>query len=564
MKREIQKLSDTTFDLVIIGGGITGAFSAWDAISRGLSVVLVEKDDFGGATSSASGKLIHGGIRYLQYGALHRVRESLHERMVFRQIAPHFVYPIPFLIPTYGHLLKGREVLKAAMTVYDLLSIGKRNSKDPSDTIPKHRILQKNEVLELEPGLEKLNPNGGALYSDCQMHNSERLTLSVLMAAEVAGACLSNYAEVIGFKIHNNAIKSVHVHDKISGNQLSIRGKYFLNAAGPWAGKLLAEHNDDNTGPKFRYSKGVHIITRPLTHNVALALASRHQSAQTFMQRGGRHLFIIPWRNHSIVGTTNVPYYGNPDNLKVTEKDISDLVSDINLAYPSCRLDRQDVCHQYSGLYLDESKQKIEAGYQGGRRSHIIDHRFNGQIDNMLTAICVKYTTARKLACQGIDLLFKKMGKKPPKCKTHCMPVHGGDIPSYSEFLANEIKNKSSIIQEEVLKSLIRNYGSEYAALMAHIKENNELAETICKKAPTIKAQVIHAVKQEMAMRLSDVIFRRTGLGTLGNPGDDALNTIASLMARELGWDKGRKNQELKAVKESFDTIESSDNWPIG
>ena len=153
MKRDLSKLTDTTYDLLIIGGGITGACAAWDASLRGLSVALVDKGDFGAATSAASGKIIHGGLRYMQYAAVHRVRESLHERMIFQRIAPQFVHPIPFLIPTYGHLLKGKEILTFGMMLYDLLAFDKKDSGDPGKTIPRHQVLSRNEILELVPGV---------------------------------------------------------------------------------------------------------------------------------------------------------------------------------------------------------------------------------------------------------------------------------------------------------------------------------------------------------------------------------------------------------------------------
>ena len=187
MKRDLKKLNDTKFDLIIIGGGIAGAFSAWDAALRGLTVALIEKGDFGAATSSASGKIIHGGIRYMQYGAFIRMRESLHERMVFQKIAPQFVCPIPFLITTYGHLLKSKEFLKFGMALYDFFSIDKNHYDDPAKIIPRHLVLSRAEVAKQEPRINRKGLTGGIIYYDCQMHNPERLTLSVLISAHSAG-----------------------------------------------------------------------------------------------------------------------------------------------------------------------------------------------------------------------------------------------------------------------------------------------------------------------------------------------------------------------------------------
>lgn len=552
MKRDHNKIDSTSFDLIIIGGGITGAFAAWDAALRGLDVVLVEKGDFGAATSAASGKIIHGGIRYMQYGAFHRVRESLHERMVFRNIAPQFVHPIPFLIPTYGHLMRGKEVLKLGMIFYDLLSAGKRNSKDTTDTIPRHRLLTKREVLELEPGLETADPNGGVIYYDCQMHNPERLTLSVILAADFAGAEIFNYTQVTGFLIRSGQVIGVKTKDRITGGEFEIRGQVVLNAAGPWAGEVLETLSNFKPPFKVRYSKGIHIITRSVTCKYAVALASKHKSAEALMQRGGRHFFIVPWRNHSLIGTTNVPYCDSADAKMVTEEDISGLIEEVNTAYPACGLKREDVVYQYGGLYLDDENHAFEDGYQGSRKDHILDHSRDHGIENLLTTICVKYTTARKLASLAVDSVFIKLGYEPPKCRTEEENVYGGDILQFKDYLSRETTRHSDTLQVSICDNLILNYGSVYSALLDYMDFFPDSYDLIHDDFPIIKAQVIHAVRKEMALKLADVVFRRTGLGTIGNPGDEALQVCANIMANELGWDGRRVQQELNEVRKIF------------
>ena len=552
MKRDHNKIASTSFDLIIIGGGITGAFAAWDAALRGLDVVLLEKGDFGAGTSAASGKIIHGGIRYMQYGAFHRVRESLHERMVFRNIAPQFVHPIPFLIPTYGHLMRGKEVLKLGMIFYDLLSAGKRNSKDTMDMIPRHRLLTKREVLELEPGIETADPNGGVIYYDCQMHNPERLTLSVLLAAEVAGARIFNYTKVTGFLMQRGRVLGVKTKDKISGGEFEIHGQVVLNAAGPWAGEVLAALSNFKPPFRFRYSKGIHIVTRPITCKFAVAIASKHKNAEAMMQRGGRHFFIVPWRNHSLIGTTNVPYYESVDAKMVTEEDIIDLIEEVNKAYPACGLRREDVVYQYGGLYLDDEKHALEDGYQGGRKDYILDHSRAHGIENLLTTICVKFTTARKLASLAVDSVFRKLGYEPPKCRTEEEKIYGGEILRFKDYLVRETSRQSDTLQVSICRNLILNYGSVYSALLDYIDFFPDANDLIHDDFPIIKGQVIHAVRKEMAQKLTDVVFRRTGLGTTGNPGDEALRVCANIMANELAWDGIRIQKELDEVKEAF------------
>ncbi|MFC1881518.1 FAD-dependent oxidoreductase [Thermodesulfobacteriota bacterium] len=528
MKRDLKKLESSRYDLLIIGGGITGAFAAWDATLRGLKVALVEKGDFGAATSSASGKIIHGGIRYMQYGALNRVRESLHERMIFQRIAPQFVSPIPFLIPTYGHFLRGKELLRVGMAVYDLLGLDKRNSTDPAKIIPPHRILSRKETLQMEPGVRTNGLTGGVIYYDCQMHNPERLTLSVLMAADEAGADLANYLQAYHFCCRDQKIAAVKVKDLLTNEKFEIKADFIINAAGPWAGLLLDSIKNCNIGLRYRYSKGIHIITRPITKNCAIAVSSRQQNSNSIMHRGGRHFFIIPWRNNSLIGTTNVAFDSSPDEKMVTEDDIQHLIDIINDGYPSASLKREDVIYQYGGLYIDDTDRDVKDGYQGARRSQIIDHSSNDGLYGLITAISVKYTSARKVAQKTIDLVYRKLGYKPPKCLTEKTSVYGGNISDIIDFISGESKKNTDILEEEITKDLVYSYGSKYSELLGYTNEITDCLNKVHEKIPLIKAQIVHAVRQEMAQKLTDVVFRRSTLGTVGDPGNEALDLCAT------------------------------------
>ena len=551
MKRDLSKFTKTSYDLLIIGGGITGACAAWDASLRGLSVALVDRGDFGAATSAASGKMIHGGLRYMQYGAVHRVRESLHERMIFLRIAPQFVHPIPFLIPTYGHLLKGKEILTLGMMLYDLLAFDKKDSGRAEKTIPRHRVLSRNEVLELIPDLVRAGLTGGVLYYDCQMHSPERLTLSFLLAANEAGADLANYVEVNDFRKDKNRITGVKAIDIHTGDKFDIQARVVLNASGPWGQSLLSPLKTALPRARVHLSKGIHIITRALTKNCALALATKHRHAGALVQRGGRHFFIIPWRNHSLIGTTNVPFEGSPDDKMVSEEDILGLLQEVNAAYPAAALTRDDVVYFYGGLYPDDIKKSFEDGYQGARKDQIFDHGIDG-IEGLISAFSVKYTTARKLAQRTIDLVFRKLGYKPPECLTEKTPIYGGKIECFNDFLHQEIEKNASELNKEIIRQLVYNYGTAYTKLLSHIDKTPDSCETVDANSPIVKAQVIHAVREEMAQKLTDVVFRRTGLGTVGDPGETSLQLCASTMADELGWDTQRTERELTEVREVF------------
>ncbi len=567
MTRDLSQLSGNLFDLAVIGGGITGAFAAWDAALRGLRVALIERSDFGGATSAASSKIIHGGIRYLQKGELHRVRESIRERAIFLRIAPHLVHPLPFLVPTYGHGMRGPEVLGSAMAVYDLLGFDRNRDLDDLDKrIPRHRMLSRGEALELEPELPPAGLTGGVRYHECHMPSSERMTLAVIQAAVAAGAVVANYAGAVGFLGDGKRVSGVRVRDALAGGdsgaphggELELRARVVANMTGPWAPGLsgwLSAWLANRRPRRFGLSKGVHIITRPLTRSGAIALATRKPS-EAIVTRGGRHFFIIPWRNHSLIGTSNVPYSGDPAEVGVTEKDIADFIGEINAAYPRAGLERRDVRHFFGGLYPLVDKE-IRAGVYQGTGQYAIDDHVREGVEGLITVIGARYTTARSLAQKSIDLVFRKLGRSPPRSRTAETPVHGGRIGRFADFLADAMREDERGLRlgAEVVRDLVVGYGTEHAEILKQVRADPESGKRVAAERPTIRAVVHHAVRREMALRLGDVVFRRTGLGTIGNPGEECLLACAAIMAGEFKWDRARVERELDQVREGFRTV---------
>ena len=234
MNRDLARLTEGVYDVLVIGGGIYGLFTAWDASLRGLSVALVEKGDFGQGTSSNTLRIIHGGLRYLQHGNIYRMRRSIHERTVFMRIAPHLVHPIPFLIPTYGHGLRGKEILSLALRMGDFIGWDRNCLSDPQKHLPAGRVLSKHECLKLFPGVNQEGLNGGVVYYDSQMYNSERFILSVARSAYDAGAAIANYAEVTEILQDRDGISAVKAKDGLSGDEFECRARVIVNASGPW------------------------------------------------------------------------------------------------------------------------------------------------------------------------------------------------------------------------------------------------------------------------------------------------------------------------------------------
>jgi len=330
MRRNLPDMGSQTFDLAIIGGGITGACIARDATRRGLRVALVEKRDFSCGTSSASSKLVHGGLRYLQTFEFGLVRESLRERRVWEKIAPHMVYPLQFLLPVYGR--GARFFMNAGLTVYDLLSFDRNRLDDPDKHMPGHRGISAASALELEPRLKADGLAGAMLYYDCQMYSPERLGLECLIDAAEHGASIANYAEVVGFARDGLNIASIDVRDALSGNITTIKANIVVNAAGPWADRLLSMLENGPPSHKLIRSKGIHLIVGPMTRGHALTVAHK-----------GGHFFVLPWRGHTIIGTTDSVFDGDPDDVHVGDAEIAAFLAFVNEGLPGANLKAKDV-----------------------------------------------------------------------------------------------------------------------------------------------------------------------------------------------------------------------------
>jgi len=554
MRRSPDQLTQQEYDLVVIGGGIYGAFVAWDAALRGLSVALVDKADFGHATSSNNLRIIHGGLRYLQHGDFRRMRESIRERKAFMRIAPHLVHPLPFLMPTYGHSTRGKEIMSLALMMNDLVGFDRNHSLDPEKHLPAGRVISKRECLKLLPGVDAKGLTGGAIWYDCQMHNSERFIFSVLRASERAGAEMVNYAEVIGFLREGTRITGVKVKDVLANEIFEIRATIVVNASGPWVDQILGFMRS-RQDRRLSLSKAMNIVVkRRLVPDYALGVTSRFEfkDKDAMVGRGSRLLFITPWQSFSLIGTTHASYSGTPDDFKVTEEDIQDFIHEVNEAYPAASLKREDVPFAYGGLLPMNGKEDDTGSVRLLKQYRISDHKKDDGVDGLISVVGVKYTTARDVAQRVIDLVFKKLGKIAPEPRTAETAVYGGEIEHFEEFLAQETNGRPYQISERVMENLVYTYGSAYPEVLQYLKEDPRWGETLTETSPVIKAEVLHGVRKEMALKLTDVILRRTTLSLAGHPGDECLRTCAAIMSSELGWSQERTNREVEEGRTVF------------
>lgn len=544
---------DEKYDLIVVGGGIFGICAAWDATLRGLSVALVEKGDFAHGTSANCFKIVHGGVRYLQHADIVRLRASCYERSAQLRIAPHLVKPLPIVIPTYGHGMKGKEILGLGLTLYDLLTWDRNQGiGDIGRQIPSAHFISREQTLAHFPGLNnRPGLTGAAIFYDGQMYSPARLALSFLRSAVEEGAEAANYVEATGFVRSGTRVTGIEARDILTGEQLHVRGKVVLNCGGPWAEDILRHRLGLRLNPKGSYSRDAYfIVPRQLNQTYALVVSARTKDPDAILSRQARHLFLTPWRGYTLVGVWHVVHEKSPDDFTVTEDDLQNFVDEVNEAYPF-GLTLDDVCMWHAGLVLfgDNSPGAVHLSY--AKRSRIVDHQTEHGIEGLITLVGVRYTTARGEAARVIDMVAQKLGKPSRKCVTDRTPVYGGRIERFDEFLQSAIQQRPSTVNPEVIRALAHNHGSEYEGVLKYVHENPMWAETIG-RSNVIKAEVLHAVQMEMAQKLGDVVFRRTDLGTGGFPGDDALRACADLMAAELGWNESRMRLELEEVTSAF------------
>ncbi len=552
MRRDLVRLSEKVYDLLVVGGGIYGAWIARDAALRGLSVALIEKGDFGHATSYNTLRLIHGGLRYVQSGDIRRMRQSLCERTALMRVAPHLVRPLPFVIPAYGHLARGREALALALMINDLVGFDRNRLNDRQKHIPRGRLLARGECLELLPGIDDRGLSGGALFYDGQMHSSERLIISILRSAAEAGADLANYLELTAFLRKGARVLGAKAKDRLDGNELEIRAKVLVNASGPWFDNILSML-DGRREQRALLGKAMNIVVkRQLAPRYAVGVYSRRGAAENNGSVRSRLLFITPWRGCSLVGTAHIACDSGPDDFKITESDIQGFISDINRAYPAAAIGRDDVSFFYGGLVPIDAKDGATGEVRLSSRFRICDHRSEDGIEGLISVLGVKFTTARYVAEKTVDLVFRKLARRPPRSFTAHFPVYGGDIERFDDFLKSEISARAKQISAEAVEHLVTNYGSKYQEVLCCLDDCAGRSAMISDRRQLIEAEAIHAVRREMAQKLADVVMRRTDLGSTGYPGDACIETCARAMAGELGWSSIRVQSELQEVKDLY------------
>ena len=545
MRRDLQTLSNQAFDLLVIGGGIQGACVAWEATLRGLSVALVEQGDFASGTSANSLKVIHGGLRYLQNADFKRMRQSIRERQTLMRIAPHLVHPMPVLVPTYGHGLKGKEAMTAALKVNDVIS-GDRNFalKDPQKQIPSGKILSKQECLEQLPDLSTEGLTGAALFHDAQVYNSERLVLAFVRSAAQKGACVANYLQVVDFiREAGSRVGGAIALDRLSDNRIEIRARAVVNASGPWIGALMSQVSGEKIAPK-PLAKAMNLVTRPL-FEAKTNDGQRCAVGITGRAPGSRLFFIAPWRDRSLIGTWYSHNVGSAKPPTVTDREIEVALVDINQAYPGFNLTPEDVEWVHAGLLPGKGKSK-RGEVALTKQFELKDHRKEG-FAGLLSVTGVKYTTARDLARRAVNWVFKEAGQMVAPSTSHKRKLVGGEIEQFTAFLAAARRTHRGQVPTQSLQRLVYSYGSEYSAVLQRLAATGKASDE-----EILAAEARYGVETEMAQNLSDIVFRRTELGSAGHPEEMKLKICADAMGEILGWTEEKRRLEVETVQARF------------
>ena len=543
----LSALAAESFDILVVGGGITGAGVAREAALAGYRTALIERDDFASGTSSRSSRLVHGGVRYLEHGHLSLVFESSHERRVLLELAPHLVRPLAFTWPVYSGARVPRWKLRAGLTLYDALSLFRN--------VGRHKALDANGILALEPALNRKGLRGGARYWDAATDDS-RLTLASAISARESGAVVVNHVGVTGgMRAHSTVARltGVTAHDRLLGSEFTVTARVVINATGPWSDATAAlTGSTESSG--VRGSAGAHIAVprHRLGNNQAITLLS---------PLDGRVLFVLPAGAHTIVGTTERQTRKGPDEIRATAQEVDYLLRTVNAFFPYAQLNREDVIAAWSGI-RPLAAMKIGAGAaNSASREHVVNHGANG----LVSVTGGKLTTYRAMAVDVLDHarreLLKAGGPIEPVtavAASETTALTGGDVLSREAVIHDAT---TTVHDAAVGERLALAYGSRWRNVWSYAQRDESLAQRLVADLPYLTAEVAHAVERELACTLADILMRRTHVAfeTRDN-GRAAARRIAPLAGALLEWDDAEQARQIEMYDAEADRIFAIDD----
>ena len=520
MKRDFSMLAGRQFDLLVCGGGIYGAWTAYDAALRGLSVAIVEQGDWAGATSSASSKLIHGGLRYLESFDFKLVKKALMERQMLLAMAPHRVWPLRFGVPVYADSRIGTLQLRAGLSMYDLLA------DNPGPDMAYHHFDQKSFAARF-PFLGSEGLKGGFTYGDAQTDDA-RLVLELISGAMHAGAVCVNYCKLTGLIETDGRVKGAMVQDQLGHTGVEIFARKIVNATGQWTAA-----SEQGRG-WCRLDKGTHLVMSALPTEEALLLTAKSD---------GRVFFMIPWYGMTLLGTTDTDYSGDLDHVVVEPKEVAYLLSEAN-HYLKTAWTEKNVVGSFAGLRV--MKHSSEASPSAASRDWELKTASNG----VHYSIGGKLTSAREDAACIIDTVCAQLGVNA-SCQTKGRKFPWMPEAEYSVWLAAAATRADELgIDPESAKWLIRRHGKRAGEIFCIIERDPRLAERIMPSLPFIHADLLFCARNEMAVHLDDLLRRRIPLLILAKLDESALRRITETVAIAMGWNAAAMNREIEACRQ--------------
>jgi len=533
----LTQLASEHFDLVVIGGGITGAGVAREAALAGLRVALIERDDFASGTSSRSSRLVHGGVRYLEHGHFSLVFESSRERRLLLALAPHLVRPLAFTWPVYRQARIPLWKVRAGLVLYDALALFRN--------VQRHQGLSAARVLTVEPALAPDGLVGGARYWDAATDDS-RLTLASAIAAREEGAVVANHVAVTG-AVRAGAgqrLAGVLAQDRVSGATFPVHAQVVISATGPWSDATAALTGGTSKRQVFG-SAGAHIA-------VPRQRLGNHDAVTLVSPLDGRVMFVLPAGAHAIIGTTERPAHEGPDNIRATEQDITYLLRSVNTRFPNARLDPDDVVSAWAGIRPLAAARAGEHSANTASREHAVTHREDGLVSvtgGKLTtyramALDVLQHAQRERSTEGSGAVSGPRATGEPR-RSDAVPLPGGDFESRDALIHDA---RQTVHDAAVAERLVLAYGSRWRNVWSYAQRDASLGRRLVADLPYLLAEVPHAVEREMACTLSDVLVRRTHIAfETRDHGRGAARRVAPLMAAALGWHPDETTRQLAA-----------------
>jgi glycerol-3-phosphate dehydrogenase len=524
-------LDGAALDAVVIGGGMAGAGVARDLALRGASVALFEKGDFASGTSSKSSKLIHGGLRYLELGDFKLVRESLREKKTLERLAPHLIRPLPFLVPIYRGAPRGLITVRIGMWLYDLLTPGK--------TTERYRVLRPVDALTMEPSVRAEDLRGAGYYFDDLLLYPERLCLENVLSAARHGARAFNYCEVEEFVHGRRGIEGVKVRDLLSGQVQLVRAATIVNCAGPWVDRVRAMAKVADRSPRVvRTTKGIHCLLPRMTDR-AVYLSARDE----------RMIFVIPWREFSLVGTTDTDFEGDPDRLWATREEVTYLLEEVAKVLPDKRATFDNVSYTYAGV----RPLSFEPGASASKVSR--DHKVipEGPDGRFFSVTGTKLTCFRSLAEDVGNRVMRALDRdQAPRSARLTLDGADEEVGKIEARVWMDVSEEMAAtgLSRGTLRTLVETYGRAYPRVLELGRKLPDGFERLCPSNPEIVAQLHHALREELAVSLQDVLLRRTGIGQSRCQGLDCAESIAARMAELGGWSRRRLDAELEAYSQ--------------